>query len=319
MIVDTLGENFQKGRKSQCGKASSRIYDAIGTLRKEMEFGLLRNEMVCSRRNRIFTAQYCVNRIEFLASQCFMEAETLWALVLNPKPEAELGVFMYTIQRERGGPYRKINEEFQADDLVCDKFEIGAEIVGMSQQKMLEYSRFLTQDPFLFPFDFKVLEDRKYLSGEVEMVTASFEKLYNSRWSENLAVLPGKFWRGMDNLSDDQFEQFQPGVKFFWPSFVSTSEKRSVAVNFCREDVDNPESQIKPESALFRIWLQENAGALSISSVSQYADEEEVLLYPYHKFEVTSVIQDHNLFQGRAIINLLCLGAELKLKLVTDT
>merc|ERR1712146_57623 len=190
------------------------------------------------------------------------------------------GASMYTFQREKGGPYREINEFFQLDNLYH--------------------------------------HDALNGKGEIDLVTEAFFYLHQYH-PEFRPDVPCWVWRGMWRLSDDQFQKFQQGKRFYWPSFVSTSQWREIAEEFCKQKPEEPGFP-DAKSVLFHIELLKSyTCAIKLEVISQYPEEKEILLYPYHRFEVLGVersasnrrIRKKRAFDGfcgRGVVKLRCLG-----------
>jgi len=233
----------------------------------------------------------------------------------------EFFVSCYTIQGEIGGPYRKINEDFQLDKLHNDEKSFDTvEAAGAFR------TRALSQDNDRFPELFSPYSRmRKFRSGETDLVSSAFIKLYKKR-----KHIPEErvFWRGMNSVTGSQFEEFVEGEEFYWSSFVSASTDRAIGEKFCRKDQDDPKDTTPAaESVLFRITVAPSVTvsdfdphhnerrillALKMDKLSQYPEEKEVLLYPNHKFRIDRVLKDSHScqtnFPGRGIVRLVCLG-----------
>ena len=119
----------------------------------------------------------------------------------------------------------------------------------------------------------------------------------------------------MKELTEEQWKSFEINGEFYWPSFVSTSLDQHIAEKFCRLDFDN-DVEVGPKSVLFQIHLPRDAFALSLAKISALAEENEILLFPYHKFRIshreapntapTGVVNSS--FKGRGIVHLHCVG-----------
>ena len=92
------------------------------------------------------------------------------------------------------------------------------------------------------------------------------------RCTSGLNVQSGVVWRGMQV---DDTSAYEPGQKFLWGSFVSTSKSEDSCFN---------------ANMLFKIHLDGEGltYAVDISADSAYPHEEEVLIYPYSGYEVLS-------------------------------
>lgn len=93
-----------------------------------------------------------------------------------------------------------------------------------------------------------------------------------SRVRAGYNVTCGHVWRGMQ-LDDNSM--YQPGQKFLWPNFVSTSQHKEQAF------IGN---------TLFCINLDGEGltYAIDIEEFSEFPEEKEVLIYPYSGYEVIS-------------------------------
>lgn len=87
---------------------------------------------------------------------------------------------------------------------------------------------------------------------------------------------------------------YQPGFKFLWPGFVSTSKSTDGCSRF-------------GGNVLFVIDVSQAHGityALDLSGVSVFDDEQEVLFYPYSGFEVMERSVDHDEFCEWTVVKL---------------
>ena len=87
-------------------------------------------------------------------------------------------------------------------------------------------------------------------------------------------------YRGMD-LTADMIDEYKDaiGFKIVWPAYTSTTKDRRVAETY--------------GNALFIITIHNFCQPRGdISSISQYPDEQEVLLNPQYRFKVKKVERD---------------------------
>jgi len=179
---------------------------------------------------------------------------------------SRLGVYLYTAPKEEGGPYAKVNE-------------------ALSTDKLDEFKKF--ENPIGF-------------------ISLGFLHLC-SEFSDKFKANPNKkVFRGMKNLTDEQFEEFLDNQEktFHWPQFVSTTRDIEVAKKFARKDFDN-DTEPAEESVIFEITLIEQSLAIILDDVSHYQGEDaekEILLYPYQQFRIDEVRWVD--FPGRGIVYL---------------
>jgi hypothetical protein len=100
---------------------------------------------------------------------------------------------------------------------------------------------------------------------------------------ENLSWESTKLYRGL-KLHSSAIHQIPTGMVFLWPTFSSTSHRRSIAQAF--------------GDYLFEIHTSSNDNTyrVDISNYSEYS-EEEVLFYPYSGFRVKNIFKDARVIQ----------------------
>lgn len=101
-------------------------------------------------------------------------------------------------------------------------------------------------------------------------------------------VRNGIVWRGMELAWHQQQQYSQVGARFLWPGFTSASRSIKTAQDF--------------GNTLFRINL-EGEGltyAIAVRDYSEFPSEDEVLMYPYSGFEITS----YGLESGKTVVGL---------------
>jgi hypothetical protein len=100
---------------------------------------------------------------------------------------------------------------------------------------------------------------------------------------ENLSWESTKLYRGL-KLQPSAIHQIKTGMVFLWPTFSSTSRRRSIAQTF--------------GDYIFEIHTSHNDGTYraDINSYSEYS-EQEVLFYPYSGFRVTNIFKDARVIQ----------------------
>merc|ERR1719265_1859563 len=129
----------------------------------------------------------------------------------------EFQISVYTMQRERGGPYKRINKEIQN-------------------------GRFpTTPEARLINEAFICFCGNTYWGRFCYLDCSECRKISST------------VWRGMNSITDEQFAAFQKDMKFVWPSYVSCSSERDQAKKFCRTDPEDETSPIDPNSVLFEI------------------------------------------------------------------
>ena len=94
----------------------------------------------------------------------------------------------------------------------------------------------------------------------------------------------GKTYRGMEVTNED-LEQYKLGVILANKAFQSTSKSRQIAFDFAHPD--SPKSRTIPVIMIYGI--RDPKSALDVSSLSEYPDEEEVLIVPGSLFKVHSI------------------------------
>lgn len=179
---------------------------------------------------------------------------------------AQFMVAIYTVDKDRGGPYKIINQDAQ-DDKITSRFANTSVMHGF----------FLLYDNY-----------------------------------PEFRPEAGIYWRGMNSISEDQFNSFYLAKEFVWPAYVSVSSDEKQARKFTQEDVDTePLGPPSPNGVLFRVTLPDDAFALKLDEISAFPDEKEVLLYHHSAFIVTAVHRGENsiLAGGRGVINLLYVGS----------
>jgi len=108
-------------------------------------------------------------------------------------------------------------------------------------------------------------------------------KVYLKNLLNGLKAMPyhrGKVYRGMKNLQEEDLKPYKKGENIIWKSITGLSKKPDVAKRF--------------SNAKGAILEVEVYSSRDISSLSEYADEEEVLMLPYSCFEVVDVITKEN-------------------------
>lgn len=179
---------------------------------------------------------------------------------------ASFAVFLYTAQREHGGPYKRIND-------------------ALKTGKVLKFGGFLQKEAALVHYGFTYL------------ASLGAGAIYGPDCSKLL-------WRGMQRVPDKQFDAFVTHQDFTWASYVSTSEDVVQATNFCRRNPDDPLSEIHPESVLFCIHFQYDTyvHAIKLEQFSSFPEEREILFAPFCKFFVMK--KEITESGGRGIVHL---------------
>ncbi|CAF0853725.1 unnamed protein product [Didymodactylos carnosus] len=100
-----------------------------------------------------------------------------------------------------------------------------------------------------------------------------------------------KVYRGMIITSDD-LKPYGKGIKLLNKAFMLTTKDRSVAEDFAERDVIHRKS-VKDEhiklQAICTYEIVNDRTALDIGKISEYSNEQEVLIGPYSAFIVPEV------------------------------
>jgi hypothetical protein len=101
----------------------------------------------------------------------------------------------------------------------------------------------------------------------------------------------GKCYRGMKLSIKDFEENYKVGQKLLIKPFTSTSKRREIAERFATASSigSRPLSVLYIYTIPHRTLSYDDNVALDISSISEYPDEEEVLILPYTSLEIQSV------------------------------
>lgn len=125
-------------------------------------------------------------------------------------------------------------------------------------------------------------EGLETVAGLVNHIRSDMKKRSSSNGN-----FKGRVWRGVSIDEEAQDFYFKVGGSFMWQGFVSTSKsKDTVDLLFTN-----------PGSIVFEIDV--NCGeargttyAVELSDISEYPDEEEVLIYPYSGYKIIDVDMD---------------------------
>jgi len=185
---------------------------------------------------------------------------------------AKFAVFLYTLQLERGGPYRRINEALKSGTrLTCGE------------------------------------DLHKTLKREATIVHYGF---YHLRRQPEFRYVPGTeefLWRGMQNMSDEQFEKFRSGTEYTWMPYISATKDIEQAKQWTNIDFYIPSKGIHPNSVLFCIRFDaadsKDIYAIQLEEFSKYPEEQEVLFAPFCRYNVLGTQKEKGV-PGRGIIHL---------------
>ncbi|CAF1392660.1 unnamed protein product [Rotaria sordida] len=99
----------------------------------------------------------------------------------------------------------------------------------------------------------------------------------------------GQVYRGIV-LSKDAFSHYKVGSCIITTTFLSTSKKREIAQIFCDKSMPNPS-----KDSFFCIYeiVNDDRTALDISTMSEFEEEDEILILPYSAFLITKIEQGH--------------------------
>lgn len=103
-----------------------------------------------------------------------------------------------------------------------------------------------------------------------------------------------KTYRGM-NITPSDLEKYVPGARILIRSFLSTSKRASVASIY----FDFTDHTRIPVLCIYSIT--QSRTALSISEISEFSEEEEILIRPYAVFSVDKVEKDSFLHEGKKV------------------
>ena len=98
----------------------------------------------------------------------------------------------------------------------------------------------------------------------------------------------GKVYRGIV-VPKNALDHYDVGSCIITTTLLSTSKNPTVARTFCEKGISNPSKQ-----SFFCIYeiLNDDRTALDISTISEYEDEEEVIILPYSAFRITKIDQE---------------------------
>jgi hypothetical protein len=106
-------------------------------------------------------------------------------------------------------------------------------------------------------------------------------------------IFQGEVYRGMV-LHKDALRHYKVGSCIITTTFLATSKNPTVARCFC--DIEKVSIRDDDHSffCIFQI-VNDNRTALDISSISEYEDEDEVLIMPYSAFFITKIEEDQEI------------------------
>jgi hypothetical protein len=95
----------------------------------------------------------------------------------------------------------------------------------------------------------------------------------------------GQTYRGV-KITEGEFQKYIVGKLIFNKAFTSTSKKRQVAENFI-----SSKSKDQKKNAIFTFNFHDNETnfTIDLKGISEYPDEEEVLIMPRIPFRITKV------------------------------
>lgn len=108
----------------------------------------------------------------------------------------------------------------------------------------------------------------RFRSGNANEYSGYAILLMKADWATPY-YMGSKVYRGMD-VPD--IKDYEPGLVFMWPFFVSASASKSVAKEF--------------GAVTWTVELPQSTTVIDIHKYSAYPSEEEVLFFPYSSFEV---------------------------------
>jgi hypothetical protein len=115
-------------------------------------------------------------------------------------------------------------------------------------------------------------------------------------------VYIGQTYRGM-KITDDNLHQYKIGSLIMTKSFSSSSKKEKVAHKFLEGSYRPNEEHTSfiKFSAICIYNIRNPRTGLDISQLSEYEEEEEVLIVPYSAFRVVNIKLDPNAHGGKGI------------------
>ncbi|CAF1409154.1 unnamed protein product, partial [Rotaria sp. Silwood1] len=100
----------------------------------------------------------------------------------------------------------------------------------------------------------------------------------------------GTVFRGMI-ITNDDFEQYQIGTRILTKTFSSASKKKNVALRFLNNNLDRNDRL----NTICVYQIRNERTALCIEEISEFEDEEEVLILPYSAFKIIDIQKkNHN-------------------------
>jgi hypothetical protein len=97
----------------------------------------------------------------------------------------------------------------------------------------------------------------------------------------------GVTYRGM-MITDDDIQQYKIGARILTKTFSSSSKQLNVALNFLNKNRDTEDRL----STICIYEIRNQRTALDIEHISEYPDEEEVLILPYSAFKIIDIKQN---------------------------
>lgn len=173
-----------------------------------------------------------------------------------------------------------------------EDFNVGSGVVGWALRRKPNYFHYvrkaddksLTDEQALRMYTSNTYYKsmNKSLRTDAASLSTDGERIGAVRRAIRGHTVSGTVYRGV-RLCNHQLSDYQPGFRFLWPAFTSTSWKKSKADDFGSWTSGG-------RKVLFKINLdgQGLTYARDIAEFSVYPDEAEVVIYPYSGFEVLS-------------------------------
>jgi hypothetical protein len=98
----------------------------------------------------------------------------------------------------------------------------------------------------------------------------------------------GETYRGM-KMDDNDFKQYEIGLKFMTKSLLSTSKVRDIAEKFATKKEAHADGNTIKRACICKYQIRKAHTALDIQELSIFRHEQEVLVKPYSAFQVVNI------------------------------